>query len=165
MRYRTTFAALVALAQPLAKVGWQSELRPLNTTDVRGMTELLAQESEGRRTLAWIWMAPGAGEGSAGDTQDSLRIEWCKARARAHRWTEECQLLEEEMHCVLEFQEWIASWWLDQVEGTVARLPEHEEGCIVYAYRQAEIRRAMSSICERAWKDVPEWLKIEDDVD
>ncbi|KAL6298474.1 hypothetical protein BKA93DRAFT_820356 [Sparassis latifolia] len=100
--YRMTFTALVALARPLAKVGWQAELCPLNATDVREMTEALSEESE-------VWMAPGAGRMDCSNMISSaLQIKWCKAR--------ECQLLEEEMQRALAFHDWMASWWLDQAE-------------------------------------------------
>ena len=33
----------------------------------------------------------------------ALRVKWCKARARASRWSEECKLIEEEMCRVIAF--------------------------------------------------------------
>ncbi|GBE88340.1 hypothetical protein SCP_1301550 [Sparassis crispa] len=44
--YCTTFTALVALAVPLAKSGWQAELHPLNPADVRGMTEVFLRRAK-----------------------------------------------------------------------------------------------------------------------
>ena len=41
----------------------------------------------------------------------ALRIEWCRVRARAMRWSEEVLLLREEMRRVLVFLEWQATWW------------------------------------------------------
>jgi hypothetical protein len=41
----------------------------------------------------------------------ALRIEWCKARARAQRWSEEVRLLLEEMRRILEFLNWRATFW------------------------------------------------------
>ncbi|RDX44815.1 hypothetical protein OH76DRAFT_1328515, partial [Lentinus brumalis] len=71
---------------------------------------------EGRRQISWIWQA-GSEDGTVSDAavqsnlQESLRVEWCKARARAQRWTEECELLQEEMRRVLQYHEWRADWW------------------------------------------------------
>ena len=45
------------------------------------------------------------------EVDDSMRVEWGKARARAHRWTEETVLLQEEMRRVVAFFEWKARWW------------------------------------------------------
>jgi hypothetical protein len=44
-----------------------------------------------------------------------LRIEWAKTRAKALRYAEEVDLLEEEMRRVLQFLEWRASWWRAQI--------------------------------------------------
>ncbi|KAF8806032.1 hypothetical protein BYT27DRAFT_7102856, partial [Phlegmacium glaucopus] len=41
----------------------------------------------------------------------ALRIEWCRARARAHRWQEECLLLHEEMRRILAFFAWQHQCW------------------------------------------------------
>ncbi|KAG2354774.1 hypothetical protein BDR07DRAFT_1545883, partial [Suillus spraguei] len=56
-------------------------------------------QSSGNRTLSWIWKAHGiASDAPEGETiLLALRIEWCKSRARAMRWVEEVQLLQEEM--------------------------------------------------------------------
>ncbi|KAF8183464.1 hypothetical protein K438DRAFT_1974947 [Mycena galopus ATCC 62051] len=43
---------------------------------------------------------------------EALRIEWARARTRAWRWTEQVDLVEEEMRRVLQFLDWKAEWWL-----------------------------------------------------
>jgi hypothetical protein len=41
----------------------------------------------------------------------ALRVEFCRVRARAHRWQEECLLLAEEMGRVERFWGWDADRW------------------------------------------------------
>lgn len=62
-RYRVAHAALVALGPRLGKIGWEAQLRPLLASDVRGMTEAALGDTEGRRTLTWIWTSLGVGSG------------------------------------------------------------------------------------------------------
>jgi hypothetical protein len=40
-----------------------------------------------------------------------IKVEWLKARARAHRWKEELILVDEEMRRCLEYCQWKAKWW------------------------------------------------------
>ncbi|KAL4259471.1 CxC2-like cysteine cluster KDZ transposase-associated domain-containing protein [Pleurotus pulmonarius] len=106
-KYRTSRSALASLSQPLRKDNeWESMLRPLLDTDIRGLREGedASSTSEGRRQLSWIWSSQrtNAAELTLG-MNEALRIEWCKARARAQRWQEECMLLWEEMRRVIEF--------------------------------------------------------------
>lgn len=82
-----------------------------------------------------------------------MRLEWYRARARAHRWTEECQLLIEEMRRILAFYQWHESWWREQAERITMVTEAEREGLIAYAYRQASIRQNMRTICISAWKD------------
>ena len=46
--------------------------------------------------------------------ESDLRVEWLKCRARASRWKEEIQLVEEEMRRSLEF----GSFFSNLVDGT-----------------------------------------------
>ncbi|OBZ68235.1 hypothetical protein A0H81_12000 [Grifola frondosa] len=167
-RYRTAQAALVSMAAILGKSGWQAALWPLNDGDVRHVTEGEDGESEGRRTLSWIWKACGAvvecdKDGRVQEhLQDSLRREWCKARARAYRWWEECKLLEEEMRRVLAFHVWMAQRWRGLLDRQVFTSPGYMEGANAYAHRQAEIRLEMHNKCTFAWRHVQEWLSLQD---
>jgi hypothetical protein len=54
-RYQDARKALVILAPLVNKTGWQSSLWPLNREDIRGMSDLLWGQTEGRRKLSWIW--------------------------------------------------------------------------------------------------------------
>lgn len=75
-----------------------------------------------------------------------IRIEWCKSRARALRWAEKVELLQEEMCRVLQFLKWQADWW-DSRRDTVS----YSEGLCAYAARQANIRRCMADHFRHLW--------------
>jgi hypothetical protein len=99
----------------------------------------------------------------------ALRIEWCKARARAHRWQEECLLLAEEMRRVLAFFSWQAEDWRRTAQKVETQLPTSletievvataeidaknvvREGKIAYAHRQGNLRDKIKHHCENEW--------------
>lgn len=83
----------------------------------------------------------------------ALRIEWCKSRARALRWSEEVELLQEEMTRVLRFFSWQADWWEEQTTRLSGLDLQQQEGIKAYAMRQAHIRRTMHANCVRLWAD------------
>lgn len=62
LKYNIARKALVILGGILGETEWALTLRVLRPEDVRGMTEALLGESEGRRTLSWIWRTVGIGE-------------------------------------------------------------------------------------------------------
>ncbi|KDQ23111.1 hypothetical protein PLEOSDRAFT_1017784, partial [Pleurotus ostreatus PC15] len=112
-KYRACRSALLALGRVLGQSDWELILQPLADSDVRGLRDGQdAASSEGRRTLSWIWAAERTNDAELNEgMNEALRIEWCKTRARAQRWQEECVLLGEEMRRVLEFHRWQAKEW------------------------------------------------------
>lgn len=82
-----------------------------------------------------------------------MRIEWCKARARAMRWGEEVQLLQEEMRRILAFLRWEAARWDGRRDDATLTNAEHEDGCVAYAKRQADLRRHLASSFEARWAE------------
>ncbi|TFY55987.1 hypothetical protein EVJ58_g7906 [Rhodofomes roseus] len=163
-RYRRAHAALLTI-DPEDTGLWQKALRFLNRSDIRAMHQGLDDETEGRKTLSWIWRTSGTlGRDDDEDDQEAVRIEWCKARARAMRWDEECDLLEEEMRRVRAFFKWHVDWWMDQVredwDAAVGCTAEHAEGRRAYAHRQADLRRALLDYCTHAWRNIPEYLQL-----
>ncbi|KAF8801726.1 hypothetical protein BYT27DRAFT_7114203, partial [Phlegmacium glaucopus] len=145
-KYCKIWKALKVLSTPLVNTSWCNVLRELEDADLDGMT-LDDSGSEGRKKLSWIWKVLGTGADADEEAQTgvSLRIEWCRARARAHRWQEECLLLHEEMRRVLAFFAWQHQRW--RVIANDLEL----QGKIAYAYRQASIREVMHLHCEREW--------------
>lgn len=75
-----------------------------------------------------------------------LRVEWLKCRARAHRWKEEIQLIEEEMRRSLEFGRWLRSWWTQQGNNRTTSTSHLREGLMAYAAEMADMeeRRCIS---------------------
>lgn len=61
---------------------------------------------ETRRTLSWIWTAGNTTVDPDDVSDDILRAEWAKSRARAARSREEVLLLTEEMRRTLAFLRW-----------------------------------------------------------
>lgn len=83
-----------------------------------------------------------------------LRLQWCRARARSLRWSEEASLVKEEMRRVLAYLSWHEKWWLNQAnrrdseEGQKSAL---SEGLSAYAFRQANIRSRMREYFTKLW--------------
>jgi hypothetical protein len=78
-KYNTARAALVILARPLCKVGWEAALQVLQAHDVRelesdqddGMTRGKRKRlNEGRRARSWIWQTPGMTTDGVGSLHD-----------------------------------------------------------------------------------------------
>lgn len=57
--YRVARQALLILGAELKKKGWEEILKPLADDDVRAMSEGLFGETEGTRTMSWIWLTHG----------------------------------------------------------------------------------------------------------
>ncbi|KAG0700257.1 hypothetical protein DFH29DRAFT_1070211 [Suillus ampliporus] len=162
MQYRSSTLpardALVMLASKLGKNDdWRRILKPLDRTKDTVPLKHDEGKTVGQQNISWIWKTAGVSNNQEEGLQDSLRVEWCKARARAHRWGEEVLLLREEMRRVLAFFEWQAGWWDKQ--GARHQFVSHEfmEGALAYAHRQATLRRRMSTHFRSLWEAVPSW--------
>ena len=152
-RYHAARAALASLSLFLDKAEWQTTLRILKPEDIRSMMDMLDGDTEGRRIFSWIWRVHGASsdEDDRDGSLDAMRIEWCKARVRASRWTEEVDLLKEEMRRTEQFLEWHANWWA--LRAKVPHNTEHSlaEGLVAYAVCQASLRRALKTRFLSMW--------------
>ena len=59
-RYRVACKALLSLAKPLGKGStWEASLLELHEDDIRGLKIGEDRETEGRRTVSWIWKRCG----------------------------------------------------------------------------------------------------------
>jgi hypothetical protein len=77
------------------------------------------------------------------------------------RWTEEVELLTEEMRRVLAFLLWEAGWWKEKARGRASSMtPEELEGAIAYAERQADIRLEMRDHFARLWRYAPRYVEL-----
>jgi hypothetical protein len=205
-KYRVALAALVSLSKEIDSGDWKARMKPLKELvpgDVRGLSDGLEGESEGKRTISWIWLV-SYGPVTGGDEEETsegtyllstpprilliytqaLRIEWCRSRARAMRFSEEVELLNEEMRRVLAFLEWEACCWdaratervrtpapaagiVDpMIEPAMPVISESalDEGLHAYALRQAAIRRQLFSRFSTQWEDVPTFIRISNDM-
>lgn len=66
-KYRVARTALMSLARSLSRVGWDRSLSHLADKDIRGISAGLEGETEGRRTLSWIWTRSGVAVEETGD--------------------------------------------------------------------------------------------------
>ncbi|TFK80097.1 hypothetical protein K466DRAFT_667830 [Polyporus arcularius HHB13444] len=173
-RYR---AARAALEQLDANGDWRGRFKELRKTDLRGPGRDDAQHtSEGRYEISWIWLVPRGldltlpegvdGELDPQEFLDNMKIEWARSRARAERWGEEVLLLEEEMRRVIEYFEWKAKWWRENVGRRSEIAGPLRRGLGAYAEKQAAIFEGLAYQCAARWvpffrtqrpNDLPEW--------
>ncbi|KAJ6600930.1 hypothetical protein B0H10DRAFT_1824120, partial [Mycena sp. CBHHK59/15] len=88
-----------------------------------------------------------------------LRIEWAKARARCLQWSEEVDLLEEEMLRIQQFLTWRSAWWEERVY--MRGLPDgpQREGGNAYALRQAAFQANLCADFAAKWSHLPELIR------
>lgn len=84
----------------------------------------------------------------------ALRIEWCKSRARAQRWQEECILLKEEMQRIIRFHIWEAETWTARAREATS------PGACAYAWRQNAARLHLASTCTHTWRNLAAYLEM-----
>ncbi|OCH84249.1 hypothetical protein OBBRIDRAFT_808384 [Obba rivulosa] len=161
--YRFARTALKTLTTALGRpASWQASLQKLKDEDVRGISDGEIYESEGHRTMSWIWKVTGvsgSNDDEDSDLHEALQIEWCKSRARFDHWSEECELVEEEMRRVVEFHDWQHKQWLARANTVLPDMPsDYVKGLKAYAYRQADIRASMCALRLKSWQDVPRYM-------
>ncbi|KAI0650174.1 hypothetical protein C8Q79DRAFT_1108642 [Trametes meyenii] len=175
-RYRTARKALLSLDPD---GDWKDRYRELLDSDITGPGADESGPGEGHRIISWIWRIPrdavddNAGEGNeTHEYNNSMRAEWATTKARADRWTEEEELLLEEMRRVLVSFERDAQEWdslVSQRAKSSLALPVPSDildGVRAYAHRQALIRRRLMDKCAHVWIATlsrldyrPEWAK------
>ena len=107
---------------------------------------------ETRRTLSWIWMTRSRTPNDSDETDDILRSEWAKSRARANRCKEEVLLLREEMRRVSVFLEWKSNWWLQRQELRKGLSRDLDEGMRAFAMGQADLQQRLAAHFREIWK-------------
>ncbi|KAG2051604.1 hypothetical protein BDR06DRAFT_1060927 [Suillus hirtellus] len=152
-KYRCAHRALESLSGRLDKVGWEVSLRSLRSKDVRPMGDFVGGHTQGTGMISWIWLATSVDTGRFENdhVQDCIHIEWCKAHAHAAQWSEEVQLLLEEMRCMLVFLQWQADWWCEHANLHVLEKPSNQEGLQAYAHCQAALHCAMHGSFQALW--------------
>jgi hypothetical protein len=185
--YRVARLALVNLGPMLGESAWKNQLRVLAADDVRQRPRATFSDPEHKmrkkrrkradprvwaadarqkrdeeRTASWIWMSQLSAEEEETGMADALRVEWAKTRAKAWRWTEEVDLVEEEMRRVVAFLEWKAERWaVLRDERCSEGLDEITlEGLSAYAQRQARIQLDLRDVFSETWKDIPRYIAL-----
>ncbi|KAK0443017.1 uncharacterized protein EV420DRAFT_1649434 [Desarmillaria tabescens] len=145
-RYGTRANNLMhAVSTHLGRHEWKSGLFPLRDEDIRGLDSYDDMTSEGHRSLSWIWKTnlQSREEG----LQEALRIEWCKSRAQAQHWQEECELLTEEIRCIKVTFQFYNNVWNDRARKV--SLP----GARAYALKQAALWQELGENASKQWSD------------
>lgn len=82
-----------------------------------------------------------------------LKAEWARSRARANRWVEEQELVQEEMRRVLMFLKSRAAWWETQgARDHESATPDLLDGLSSYAKKQAVILRNLRQRFAFMWR-------------
>ncbi|KAJ2935276.1 hypothetical protein H1R20_g1819, partial [Candolleomyces eurysporus] len=163
--YRQAQIALLALADLLGHTKVDQEFLPLEEQDIRSMVEAEPGQGETRRKLSWIWRRVNAADATEEETEqfvtETIRVEWGKSRARAQRYQEEIQLVQEEMDRTLRFFVWKAADW--RSKGIAPRTEpisaEYAKGLKAYAERQAVLCESLCSSFKSQWTGVPGLVK------
>ncbi|KAL0570776.1 hypothetical protein V5O48_011179, partial [Marasmius crinis-equi] len=150
------------------------DLIPLDRRELAHRT--VHRTGETRKTLSWIWTFRGFKinvEDGADDSNELIRAEWCRSRARVRRAQEEVLLVREEMRWTLEYLEWAVRRWEELKE--VGEMEEEQkdrgsriekgiaEGHSAYALEQASIQLALREKFQTLWSpDTPDTAHGED---
>ena len=156
-RYRFAYSALLSL-DPAGD--WRKEYLELTDKDNRGPGKELYEQGvgDGRYTMSWIWRGSLGSEVQDGtgpseqEVNETIRHEWMMCRARADRWREESELLQEEMRRVVAFLEWKSSSWGERVRsrsGSIAVDIQH--GVDSYACKQASVYHDLAVSLANQW--------------
>jgi hypothetical protein len=84
-----------------------------------------------------------------GDTD--LCVEWLKCHARAARWKEEIQLLEEEMRRATQFYAWKGNWWEKQAHRRTSISSHLAKGIAAYATENATMEQCQLISWSNSW--------------
>jgi hypothetical protein len=162
-RYRVAYRALLQLD---ATGDWKETFLELKDGDNRGPGKERDEEhaGDGSYFRSWIWLpnprAPdvnGSEEGEEGasdeDVNEVIRVEWTTSFARLERWTEEVDLLQEEMRRVVMFLEWKSADWLARADVCGENLAlDIQSGLIAYAKKQASIYHNLAVSFAKLWR-------------
>lgn len=167
-RYRAAHQSLLSI-DPTGE--WRPRFRELLDSDLTGPGRRFQEDvrGEGYREISWIWRTGGGaniGTESSAEYNKSMRAEWAQTRARAERWKEEVELLQEEMRRVIRFLQWRATWWGERRDLRAGNITSDlADGIGAYALRQSVMHRGLATKFARSWlpllqslnKEIPAW--------
>ncbi|KAF5340049.1 hypothetical protein D9611_012394 [Ephemerocybe angulata] len=151
------------------KEGVDTVFLPLEDSDIRSMARIEWDENstttnETNRTLSWIWRHSGAAMDNRTDWEaETIKVEWAKSRARACRYSEEINIVKEEMNRTSRFILWKQKEWTKlgvakqehaKANGLPAIPDEYVEGLRAYASRQASMWHGLQRRFEHGWQSV-----------
>lgn len=94
------------------------------------------------------------------DVSVTLKVEWCKAFTRAERWTEEKELVREEMRRTLAYCDWKASWWREQMTRRTDTTSAIADGVRAYAVKQSTVWDGLALSFAKQWAPLHQKLKL-----
>jgi len=161
-RYLTAYKALLQL-DPTGD--WQERFLELKDRDNRGPGKEADEEGvgDGSYFRSWIWLSnprvPDTTDGEVGeegaseeDINEILRVEWTTSFARLARWSEEVDLLQEEMRRVVAFLEWRSREWSAKVDvRSEDSTSDVQSGLSAYARKQAAIYHGLAVSFTKLW--------------
>ena len=151
-RYRLAYTALLSL-DPTGD--WTKEYSELTDKDNRGPGKELYEQGvgDGRYEISWIWRGSVGSDAPDGvEVHESIRHEWMMCRARADRWKEESDLLQEEMRRVVTFLEWKSSSWGENVGSRLDSVStDIQHGISAYACKQASTYHELAISLATQW--------------
>lgn len=102
--------------------------------------------------LSWIWTTGLDSSSAPLSIHSSVRVEWAKARARRLRWSEEVDLLREEMKRVLRFLRWRSTWWQKRTSHQPNLSEREADGNVAYAFRQVSVHLLLAQVFRTRWE-------------
>ena len=150
-----------------ALIGLQLLLE-LTDKDNRGPGKELSEQGvgDGHYMISWIWKDSPVGDQvdpSDPEVNETVRHEWMTSRARADRWREELDLLQEEMRRVIAFLEWKSSSWRQKVGSRLSSVTvDVQHGIDAYARKQANTHHELAVSLANQW--LPRLLELKLDT-
>jgi hypothetical protein len=83
-----------------------------------------------------------------------LRCEWAKSKTRVDRWSEEVQLVTEEMRQVICYLDWKANWWVKQGTARTGLRGDITSSLAAYAAKQAYISQSLVNSFAVKWHHI-----------
>ena len=161
-RYLLAYTALLSL-DPMGD--WRKKYLELTDKDNRGPGKELHEQGvgDGYYAMSWIWGGSFGSEAKGEDINETVRHEWMTCRARADRWREELDLLQEEMRRVVAFLEWKSSSWAGRVGSRSHSVTaDVQHGIDSYARKQASVYHDLAVSLANQW--IPDLVKLELDI-
>ena len=139
---------------------WSLQLHELKPKDISGpgRDPDETKTTNSRYQPSWIWLAKCANplnrselEIGEDEFNESMCVEWVKARAQMMRWKEELMLIQEEMRRVIAYHKWRADWWCEHSVTWNHGDPKVSSGISGYAHKQADSCEHLAECCAVHW--------------